>query len=367
MPMRRRQGRLATAALGVAGALALAAALYPRADPSAAALPRDPRVSALYLQARDDWARRDAAGVSRSISELRAVTRADPSFAPGFAALADAYLLAREDGALSDAAAFVQARQAAVRAARLDPGLPAANRALGFVAYWWNHDPAAAGRAFRRALQAAPGDAQTHFWYANILADNGEAGAAEREFGTARLLDPGSLAIRTDMAWALWMRGNTDEAVRQLRAIIAEQPDSAEAHDCLSIIRIGEGDFMGYLQEIEARARLRAAPHLQAYVGRLKRAAAKGGVNALRAETLRYGIALGGEPTPHHAIAAFFASAGGDRGALLAILRMADARHERWGDAGYRRRIAARWRGDPEVQLLLARRTGPRVEPATTA
>lgn len=368
-PVRTPVGRsiLGAAVLAVAIACAAGAAVVamrhvPTASP-AVALPRDPATAQLFVRAREDWASRSAAGLARSIREFQEVVERDPLFAPAFADLADAYLLEEENGALSDDEAFTRAGELAAHALQLDPTLAAARRALGFVFYWQRHDRARAGADFRQALAIDPTDAQTHFWYANILADNGEDAAATREFEHAQLLDPGSIQIAIDHAWASWSAGDSKDALDQLTAIMAAHPGSAEALDCLAFMRLGAGDFAGYLAAADARAKLRGNPDLLADVARIKAAAERGGPQAgerafLDAELGRQATA----PYPDHSTAAFLASTIGDRAALLQILTLAEQRGEIWGSAGYTRRIRQRWIGDAQVSSLLARRAPPAVE-----
>ena len=78
--------------------------------------------------------------------------RRDPGFAPAYAGLAEAWLIIGEYGGVVEADAFRRARHYARTALRLDPELPAAYRALGFVDYWWRSDRAGALAEFRRAI-----------------------------------------------------------------------------------------------------------------------------------------------------------------------------------------------------------------------
>ena len=65
------------------------------------------------------------------------------------------------------------------------------------------------------------------------------------------------------------------------------------------------------------------------------------------------------DPSRTYAWPAFVASVARDRGQLLAILRLADQRKERWGDAGLVLHMERRWSNDAEVsRLLKARRLG---------
>lgn len=326
-------------------------------------LPTDPKLAALLVQAREDWARRTTQSLSSAISELQRAIRLDPGYAPAYADLADAYLLAGEAGSLDEDVAYDGAENAAGRALRLDSNLASARRALAFILYWRKHDSVAAGAAFRAALRLDPENAQTHFWYGNILADNGEHELAMREFNVARLQDPGSDQIATDYAWALWDNGQSQEAMKRLRGIAASRPDIVEAQDCLSIAALAAGDYPGYLQALEARATLRREPLLTSRIKILKLAFATGGGPALL-KTLESSEQDREEQSayPNHALAAFYASLAGDRPAVLRIMALATTSHERWGAAGFVRRIGERWAGDKAVVAFLDRLRAPAVE-----
>ena len=370
-PIARRAGvqwRFATA-LAVVGSL-LAVAVAARdgwsSKPVGAqsmSLPRDPATARLYLQAREDWARRSPDGLRRALAALTEVVRRQPDFALAYSGLADAYLLAREFGTLRDAEAFARAQRAAEQALRLDPTQAAAHRAIGFVHYWWGRDRAAAGVALRRAVALDPDNAQTHFWYGNILSDNGEHPAALRELDIARAIEPGSLAIQSDLAYAYWAKGETREAVVRLERLAAAEPNFAGVHSCLSDVRLAEGDLARFLMEYGAMARLRQEPRRMAVAAELA-AAWRQGPEALRIAMLAVAMRdIESEELGDHVWPIFVASMVGNRDDVLALLRTADARKEVWGSAALTSRVAARWRGDSMIEALLLRRAAPPVEP----
>lgn len=148
------------------------------AETRAIILPRDPATADYFLKGRDLLADREAQSIERSIELLRNVTRRDPGYGPGYAALAEALILSREFGSRGDRQAFPEARAAAREALRLSPSMASAHRMNGFVAYWWDQDFAAAREYFDKAIALAPNDATGHFWYGNILADHGDSAEA---------------------------------------------------------------------------------------------------------------------------------------------------------------------------------------------
>lgn len=370
----KRSGRsrllLMTAALVVSGMAAAGVAalvLADQPDPAEAEaatlpLPSDPALATLYLEARDDWAVRTPEALGRAIKTLETVTRRAPDFAPAFSALADAYLLSREFGAMPDAEAFEQARTAAHASLRLEPDLASAHRSIGFIQYWADNDPVASGRSFRRAIELSPNSAQTHFWYGNVLSDNGAHDAALRELNKARLLEPGSVAIQTDLAWAKWAAGRQTAAREALDRLAVSAPTFPVVQDCLSILYLAEGDVGGYVRAFTRYAELRDDLALRNKAAALETAWADSpeATRRLLLSTALSDVENGA--ARNRAWAAFVASTSGDRAALLDILTQADRAQERWGAAGTSGVIRRRWSRDPEILRLLDRRRPHPVE-----
>lgn len=353
----RRHTLLVAAVLVVAVASALLLVVLRPSPPahSLSAMPANPAAAADYVKARDLWARRTAHDVTAAIRLLRQVIARDPGFAPAHAALADAWLILREYGDVDDPTAFAQGRRAAERALRLDPDLPAAARALGFIDYWWSNDTDAAIAHFERAASLDPGDAQTHFWYANVLADLGNDARAQREYAVAQLLSPGSRAIEIEHAYSQWLAHRDALALAQLRDLTKRYPTDPNLHLCLSWVLIARGDVRGFAQENALAARYRNEPRLLGYAAELSRAAARdpAAVLPVLIDQYRRELARGGRnmrETP-----AFMASSLGGRTEMVTLMREADALGERWYSRSITERMAARWAGDVEVQRLLAR------------
>jgi tetratricopeptide (TPR) repeat protein len=332
----------------------------PASEVAAPALPADAAVASRFLSARDLIAERRAAGLERAIALLGQVTREAPGYALGHASLAEALLLSREFGRRRDGDAFPRARIAASTAIRLDPQLAEGHRMLGFIAYWADHDFAQSDARFRRALALDPGDALSHFWYGNVLSDHGDHRAALRQLDEARLMLPGSVAIRTDLAWAQWAAGRDGVAIAALEGIAREHPDFAVVHDCLAVIALASGDHAGYVRHFDRFAALRQDGDLTAKAHALG-AALRRGADATRAEILRQALAdAGADPAQGRAWPALVASAAGDRAGLRAILADADRRNEQWGSAGMVLHIERAWRADREIRTLLDHRKPPR-------
>jgi hypothetical protein len=212
------------------------------------------------------------------------------------------------------------------------------------------------------ALKLSPGDAQTHHWYGTSLTDNGDFRAARRELELARAINPESLAVQSDWAFALYATGERKPAVDILNGIAAQRPDFAASFDCLRYIFLGESDFPHYFAAISALARLRNEPALSARIAQERATFETGNSavfrNLMIANALRdQGAGLGDKVWPLSIV-----SAVGDRATLLAMLTDSDARGELWGSASQREAIARRWKDDAQLTALLVRRAPPPME-----
>lgn len=362
LPRRRRRLLTGFALAGSAVAVALAGwlALRPPAFPGPGAMPASPAVAQTFIRARDTWARRTPADIAQSIALYRDVIRREPGFAPAYAGLAESWLVYREYGEVNDMRAYGEARTAAARALALDPTLPAAHRAMGFVHYWWDNNPSSALAHFQHALSLDDRDAQTHFWYANMLADLGLDRDAQRAYDRARLILPGSNVIAVEHACSQAMAGRVAQGREQLTALLRQVPNDPTIHGCLAWIAVGAGDITGAAREYARMAELRGEPGLRTLSSQLTAAITRDPATAHRVliADARREIASGARrlrQTP-----AYVASAMGDREALLALLREASALGEKWFTASMTDAIARRWQGDSEVMIPLSQVRQPK-------
>ena len=353
---KRWQGRWIVAAVAACflfGSLYAYAINRERTSEAPADLPANAQVADLYLSARSEWAGRSAQSIASAIAKLQQVVAQEPGFAPAHAALADSYILAREFGNMEDVDAFARAQAAADTALRIDPGNADALRAAGFIEYWWRNDAPAAAQRFRQAIAAAPQSAQSHFWYGNVLVDNGDFAAGIAELERARLIEPASVPLQVDLAWARWSMGETERGKAELEALRESHPDLATVRDCLSAIYMAEGNIEAFVEEIAALSQLRDLPQDIANAKQLGAALANDRASVLPLYLAEQERKLNSGASTNHPWAVMVASAAGDRAGTLRLLEAAKARGERWGSAGMARYIALRWPDDRRVQQLL--------------
>jgi tetratricopeptide (TPR) repeat protein len=342
-------------------AIPLVTAIYNTQKPSPPlapelSLPKDPQLTQIYVNARAEWSKRQPDSIDRAIRGFETVIAREPGFAAAHASLAEAWLLKRYFGNIKDGDAFAIAKPVALKALALDPNLAAAHRAVGFIQYWGEHNPKAAGASFRRAIQLAPGESQSYHWYATILSDNGQHEPAMRNFAKALALQPSLIQIKIDQSWGYWSAGVDETAESILQEVAPQAPDNATVAALQAEYKLFKGDWTGYANGLLRYGNVRKDTRRINRARNLIAAGKSGGQTAIAKAELAMSIAdADGNPYQTYDWAASIASLIGNREELVHILRKASARREQWGNAGYRLRIANRWRDDPEITELLLR------------
>ena len=180
------------------------------------------------------------AELEESITHFENAIAKDPTFAPAYLGLANAYenLSLILVGAPPD-----QTRPQVIRAARkaleLDPELADAHVLMAAVYQrQWQWSDAEA--EYQKALQLKPNDAAAHLGFANWLLCQGRIEEALAWAQRARELDPMGIA-GINIGWILFHARRYDDAIRELRSVLSIHPDSAFAHWYLGFALIGKG------------------------------------------------------------------------------------------------------------------------------
>jgi TolB-like protein/DNA-binding winged helix-turn-helix (wHTH) protein/Flp pilus assembly protein TadD len=191
-------------------------------------------------------------GIEESISYFQDAINRDPTFAPAYVGLGDA------NNALGTV--FVGARpqetrpkviSAARKALELDPDLVEAHVLLANVLQkQWRWADAEA--EYRRALELSPNGADAHARFASWLLCQGRTDEALATVRRGRELDP--LAVSGDaIAWILFQSHRYDEAIHELRAVLAVWPNDAGALTTLGFVLVADnlpGDAIFPLEKV---------------------------------------------------------------------------------------------------------------------
>ena len=195
----------------------------------------------------------DRADLEQSITYFEEAIRKDATFAPAYVGLANIYDAL---GTIFVGAPPGEVRPKVINAARkaleLDPSLAEAHVLLaGIYQERWEWSDAEA--EYKKALELKPNDAVAHLGFANWLLCQGRTDEALAWSRHARELDPlGDIGI--SIGWILFQARRYDEAIRELRSVLAVHPDSASAHWFLGFALIGNGQPEEAISELEKTA-----------------------------------------------------------------------------------------------------------------
>ena len=177
----------------------------------------------LYLKGRYHVQKVALPEVQTGIQFLEQATAIDPNYALAYVGLADAYRTA--SAADIEASQVVpKAKRAAEKAVQLDGNLSSAHTQLGMLAVWYDWDPLAAERHFKRALELDPDNAEAHLYYAHLRSNQGRHEEALREAEQALNLEPFNSRFNALTGQFLVHAGRADDATARLQTTIALDP-----------------------------------------------------------------------------------------------------------------------------------------------
>ncbi len=189
----------------------------------------NPEAYERYLHARALMLRERTSGVPGGVTQavklFEQVIGSDPSFAPAYAGLADAYAYLSNafDGIQPNEALAIMQR-AAAKALELDPLLAEAHAAMGYVhsrELKWSD----AQRSFEKAIELNRTFTDVHFNYVySTLVPLGKSAYAERLLEAALQVDPLSSALRTQLAMVQMVNGRYEEALANIRQARGSDP-----------------------------------------------------------------------------------------------------------------------------------------------
>jgi tetratricopeptide (TPR) repeat protein len=325
----------------------------------------------LYTAAVYQAERATPDSMRRAISLFGQAITDDPAYAEAYAGLAQAYLRLRVFAAVTEAEAYPRAKSAAQRALELDPNLSQAHAAMGYVSFYSDWDFARGLHHFAEATRLDPRSAAGRYQYGIALLHSGDPSAALRELEAAQRLDPRSRSILADKGIILYLIGRREEGTALIRQVVANDPDYVMAHQYLSLIHLGEGEWRAGLAQAETVARMRQDSGRLALAEPARRALDEGGGEAMLRSVLaghRRLHAAGREPA--YVLAEFHALLG-EREPALRYLRQSIAAREPLALMIRFDPLLRRLHGDPEfqrlaVQIGLPRSNRPQASPRAT-
>ena len=210
----------------------------------------------LYSKGRYFWNKRTEEGLNKAIGYfLQAIDR-DQNYALAYAGLADCYALLTYHSQIPREETFAKATAAATKALGIDDNIAEAHVSLGFIHAAYDWDMSAAEREYKRAIALNPNYATAHHWYAFCLLVLGRANEGIAVMKRAQEIDPLSVVIQADLAWAFYFMREYDQAVEQHLKAIEMDPSFAPAHNQLGQVYQQKGLLAEAIREIQIAMRL---------------------------------------------------------------------------------------------------------------
>lgn len=202
----------------------------------------------LYLKGRYQWNKRTVDSLAKAVDFFQQAIQKDPSYAPAYAGLADAYLA---NSVLPPKETARLAREAAVKALALDQNLAEAHASLGFVAarYDWNWTEAE--KEYQRALQLNPNSVVARFHYADYLEVMGKQTEAFEVLKQAQQIDPLSEVVNAELCTPMIFDHHYDRAKECFQKTLDLEPNYWQAHYYLGLIHHLQGSHEDSIKEFQ--------------------------------------------------------------------------------------------------------------------
>jgi DNA-binding winged helix-turn-helix (wHTH) protein/TolB-like protein/Tfp pilus assembly protein PilF len=214
---------------------------------------QDPEAYALYAGGRYAFSRLTEPALLQAIDFYQQAVARDRSYARAYAGLADAYALLGVIGSRPPREVCPQARAAADKALELDPQLAPAYTARAHIRLVYDFDPRGALEDLNRAAEIDPEYDPIYFYRGAIYTAQGDLERSREEFQRTQQLDPGGLAAPAAAAWSLMYAHRYDEAIAELRRILALAEDFQLARGFLIRTLLAKGAYDEALQELQGR------------------------------------------------------------------------------------------------------------------
>lgn len=186
----------------------------------------DPRAYDAYLRGRYHWHSYTMASLAQALLHFNEASSLDPSYAAPYAGIAEYYNRLATFGILPSGECFAAAKDAALKAVRLDETLAEAWGALAFATLGAGWDRQESLRLINRALELNPHSAEVLEWYAHILATSGRLSEANAVIERALQLDPSAAATYVLQSFCLFLLQRYEASLQAAEQAMRLDPNS---------------------------------------------------------------------------------------------------------------------------------------------
>jgi TolB-like protein/Tfp pilus assembly protein PilF len=196
----------------------------PKASAPPKAVTVSPEAYETYLKANYYL---DSFDLQKSVEYYNQAIKLDPTYAPIYGHLAQAYSFMAFFGAVSPNEGWGKVKEAATLALQRDARLPAGHGALALAKLHYDWDFAGAESEFKQALALNPSDADIRHEYAHYLMAIGRLAESEAESKRAVELDPIGDGLNSCLCWHSFAARDYDQSVRLAEKFLKSRPDDS--------------------------------------------------------------------------------------------------------------------------------------------
>ena len=195
----------------------------------------DPEAYEAYLKGRYHWNRRRGESLEIAARYFQQAVEKDPSYAAGYAGLADCANSAGWWCLVSPEEGCNRAKIAARKALELDDSLSDAHVSLGFGLLYYDYDFVGAEKELHRAMELDPANSTAVFYHAVCLVGMCSFEEASAEILRAARLDPLSRIIATVAGMILYLAHRFEQGIEMCRRVRELDPNFPNARWAVAV------------------------------------------------------------------------------------------------------------------------------------
>jgi DNA-binding winged helix-turn-helix (wHTH) protein/TolB-like protein len=180
----------------------------------------------LYLKGRYLWNQRKVPEMKQAVPHFEQAIALDPNFALAYAGLADAYSMLANNNGMNRFEGYAKAREIVHRALAIDPNLSEAYSALGWILHEHEWNWAEAEKAFVRAIELNPNNADAHHWRGLNFIAQGKTEEFVASMEQARQLAPFTRALAVNYFSVVRRKEGCEKACEHIERVNGQQRSS---------------------------------------------------------------------------------------------------------------------------------------------
>jgi eukaryotic-like serine/threonine-protein kinase len=212
----------------------------------------------------DKWT---SEGFDKSRSYFERAIQLDPSFADGYAGLAEYYGTVAFLGEVPPRQAWLKSEELLGKALQMDNSSSKAHSLLGMLKLDFRCDRAAAEKELTQALQLNPGDMRALDYHSFYLLEIGRTDEAIAEKRRVLDHDPLRAITNAELGDYLWQAGRIDEAMAQFQNAQEIDPNYPGAHRRLGMAYAQKQQYGQAVAELQKALSLDRKPERLALLG----------------------------------------------------------------------------------------------------